>query len=182
MSFIAYFSSSNRSSLRSGIVISCHILIFFNLEHFHRLSLSFMTNFNKMTVIFSLIFPYGYIQNMHLWLEHYIRDVVSFSECHIWGHMMFIFSSVIIILITQSIIVWFLHCVVTISPLTTTKQFVGIHLKTMKISWPSSDFSPSFSIHWWFLTWSMQNNDFPIPALSPYFVSFWRCAVGKCPP
>lgn len=137
MPFIAYFSSSNRFSLRSSIVFSCHIsLISFNLEHFHSLSLSFMTNFNKMTVIFSLIFPCGYIQNMHFWLEHYICDI-PFSECHMWGHMIFIFSSVIWILITQSI-VWFLHCVVTIFPLTTTKHFVGINL--MKISWSSSDF------------------------------------------
>lgn len=96
MPFIAYFSSSNRFSLRSSIVFSCHIsLISFNLEHFHSLSLSFMTNFNKMTVIFSLIFPCGSIQNMHFWLEHYILIMwyTLLRLSHVGAHDIYLFLS-----------------------------------------------------------------------------------------
>lgn len=102
---------------------------------------------------------------MHSWLEYCINDIVSFSECPILEAHMSIFSLVISILITQSsdfLIIWFYF------PLTISEPFVGIHFNIMQISWSSSDFPPSFSIHWWFLTWSMQNDDFAIPAVPPH--------------
>lgn len=47
--FTSFFPCRSRPSFWSGITLSCHVsLVFFNMEHFHRFSLSFITSTVKI--------------------------------------------------------------------------------------------------------------------------------------
>lgn len=161
---MGFFSSPSNigSSLRSKILFSCHIsLNFFNPEYFHSLCLLWYQHFWRMRLLFfwcvekTWFCVYLVFTCFHSKQDYCTGDMSLGHQ--VWRHIISICSLLgKFILVTWTIIFTCRHYFFS---LVINTQSLGKDLRTIKISYFSSNNFSRCIIHWWFLPdpiWTMR--------------------------